>query len=182
MPVLARKIARAKWDAKPELGDDAIAADAVTVDLKTTGNTLSFWRCESSSADDLKRASLALAAAAERPDRLDIVYIDERAVSTGDLATNNTPGNTPVASLREHHVDIEKLDLLRLGKVAQMVASAHRSNASHSMTRKQVIHLVAQAVRDGLVKLDDLQDKMKTEVEARLKECAVKGGHAGWAV
>ena len=55
MPVLARKIARAKWEPKPELGNDEIAADAVTADLKTTGNTLSFWRCESSSAADLQR-------------------------------------------------------------------------------------------------------------------------------
>jgi hypothetical protein len=170
MSVLARKIARAKWEPKPELGGAEIAADAVTADLKTTGNTLSFWRCDSSSADDLKRAVLALAAAADRPDRLDVVYLDELAVRQSGLATRDTTGDTPVETLRQHHVDVEKLDLTRLAKVAQMVADAHRSSASHTMTKKHVVELVVQAVKDGLVKVADLKDKMKEEVEARLKQ------------
>lgn len=168
MSVLARKIARAKWEPKPELGSDEIAADAVTADLKTTGNTLSFWRCESSSENDLKRAVLALAAAAERPDRLDVVYLDEQAVRESGLVTRDTAGDTPVETLREHHVDVEKLDLTRLGKVAQMVADAHRSSASHTTTKKQVVDLVVQAVKDGVLSIADLKDKMRKEVEAKL--------------
>lgn len=55
-----------------ELGDGQIAADAVTADLRTKDdNTLSFWRGESSSRHNPERAILAVAAAAERPDRLD---------------------------------------------------------------------------------------------------------------
>lgn len=168
MSVLARKIARAKWEPKPGLDSAEIAADAVTADLRKTGNTLSFWRCQSSSGEDLKRAVLALAAAAERPDRLDLVYLDEATVRKHGLATRDTPGDTPVTSLRQHHVDIEKLDLIRLGTVAQLVAVAHRSKASHTITKKQVVDLVTQAVKDGLVQVEDLKDKMKEEVEANL--------------
>lgn len=170
MAVLARKIARAKWEPKAELGDAGIAADAVTVDLKTTGNTLSFWRCESSSPDDLKHAVLALAAAAERPDRLDVVYLDEETVRQSGLATRDTNGDTPIEALRAHHVDVEKLDLTRLAKVAQMVADAHRSKASETMTKKAVVDLVVKAVKDRLVKASDLKDRMKEEVEQRLKQ------------
>ncbi len=170
MPVLARKIARAKWEPKSELGEVEIAADAVTTDLKTTGNTLSFWRCDSSSADDLKRAVLALTAAADRPDRLDVVYLEEQAVRESGIAMRDTMGDTPVETLREHHVDVEMLDLTRLAKVAQMVADAHRSRASHTMTKRHVVDLVVQAVKDGLVKVAHLKDKMREEVEARLKE------------
>jgi hypothetical protein len=170
MPVLARKITRAKWGPKPELGPDEVAADAVTADLRTTGNALSFWRCESPNGDDLKRAVLALAAAADRPDRLDVVCLDERAVTTSGLATKDTPGDTPVASLRLHHVDVEKLDVVRLGKVALMVVAAHRSNAGHLMTKRQVVDLVVQAVKDGLLKVADLKDKMKEEVAANLTD------------
>lgn len=167
-PVLARKITRAKWEAKPELGSGEISADAVTVDLRTTGNTLSFWRCDSSGAADLQRAVLALAAAAERPDRLDVIYLDEQAIQAGGLSTNNSEGETPVALLRQHHVDVEKLDLVRLGRVAEMVAAAHRANASHSMTKKQVIDIVVQAVRDRLVAVADLKGEMKQKVDAAL--------------
>ena len=67
MSVLARKISRAKWEATKDLGDGEIQADAVSADLRTMGNTLSFWRCASASDDALGRTVLAMAAAA-RPE------------------------------------------------------------------------------------------------------------------
>ena len=63
MAVLARKISRAKWEASDDLGEGEIQADAVSADLRTTGNTLSFWRCTSASETDLQRVILALTAA-----------------------------------------------------------------------------------------------------------------------
>ena len=42
---LARKISLAKWSKKGELEVGEIAADAVTADLRTQDNKLSFWRC-----------------------------------------------------------------------------------------------------------------------------------------
>ena len=170
MSVLARKITRAKWEQKADLAVGEIAADAVTVDLKTTGNTLSFWRCLSAATDDLKRASLALAAGSDRVDRLDVIYLDEHAIRGAGVGTKDTPGNTPVSSLREHHVDAEKLDLTRLGMIAQMVAQAHRTNAALSMTRKEVVELVVHAVRAKLVALEELKGEMKEKVRAQLEK------------
>lgn len=168
MSVLARKIARAKWEQKPELSAREIAADAVTADLRTTDNTLSFWRCPTAAPDDLKRAVLALAAEADRLDRLDVVYLEEKAVNDAGLTTSDTLGKTPVVSLRELHVDVVRLDLVRLGAVARMVADAHRTNATLSMTKKDVLDLVVSAVRGKLVGIEDLKGEMRTKVEARL--------------
>jgi hypothetical protein len=109
--VLARKIARAKWEQKPELSAGEIAADAVTADLRTTDNTLSFWRCRTIAPDDVKRAVLAVAATADRLDRLDVVYLEENAVSNAGLTMRDTLGDTPVASLRGLHVDVARLIL-----------------------------------------------------------------------
>jgi hypothetical protein len=166
--VLAHKIARAKWEQKPELDAGEIAADAVTADLRTVDNTLSFWRCSTAAPDDVKCAMLALAATADRLDRLDVVYLEEKAVHNAGLATSDTPGKTPVVSLRELHVDIVRLDLVRLGAVARMVADAHRTNATLSMTKKEVLDLVVGAVRGKLVGVEDLKGEMRTKVEARL--------------
>jgi hypothetical protein len=125
----------------------------------------------------LRRAVLALATSADRPDRLDVVYLEEQAVRDGDLTTRDTEGGTPVPSLRKHHVDIEKLDLLRLGKVAEMVAHAHRSNASYSRTKQEVIEIVVQAVRDNLVELDALKEKMREMVRKKLAGSTSTGGN-----
>lgn len=170
MAFLVRKISRAKWVPKDDLAPSGIAADAVTADLRTTGNTLSFWRCSSTDKADIESAALALAAAADRPDRLDVVYLDEQVVRDKGLVTESTPGDTPVVSLRDHHVDILKLDLERLGAVARLVAVAHRSNHSHRMTKNEVVELVAAAIREGLLRLEDLNGEMRAKVEAKVKE------------
>lgn len=169
MAVLARKIARAKWEPKPGLAAGEIAADAVTADLKTTDNTLSFWRCPTAGPDDVKRAMLALAANAERLDRLDVVYVQETAINDAGLTMFDTLGDTPVVSLRGLHVDIARLDLARLGSVARMVGDAHRTNATLSMTKKEVLDLVVGAVREQLVAIQDLKGEMKAKVEAKLQ-------------
>ena len=167
MAVLARRVSHAKWEAT--LGNDRITADAVTADLRTTNNSLSFWRCDASSDDGWHRAVLAVAAAADRPDRLDIVCLDEEDVRTLGLSTTNTPGTTPVASLRGHHVDIVQLDLGGLSDLAQLVATARRSKPEeHRMSRRRVVELVARAVSDGLVCVADLKDGMKSAVTERL--------------
>ena len=61
----------------PELSAEEIAADAVTVDLRTSGNTLSFWRCGNAAAAEVERVALVMAAAGDRIDRLDLVWIAE---------------------------------------------------------------------------------------------------------
>ena len=45
----------------PELSVREIAADAVTADLRTSGNALSFWRCGSAAATEVERVALATA-------------------------------------------------------------------------------------------------------------------------
>lgn len=171
-PVLVRKITRAKWEASPLLAPSEISADAVTADLRTTANTLSFWRCDSGERHDLESAVLALAAAADRSDRMDIIYLDEQLVRDGGLALRSSPGATPVAILRERHVDVERLDAVRLGTVAAMIAAAHREKASRTMTKREVIGVVAQAVRRDLLRVSDLKGKMRDEVEAALGEAS----------
>jgi hypothetical protein len=49
-----------------------------------------------------------------------------------------------------------------------MVAEAHRTNATLSMTKKEVLDLVVSAVRGKLVGIEDLKGEMKAKVEVRL--------------
>ena len=170
MSVLARKISRAKWEAGEDLGEDEIPADAVSADLRTTGNTLSFWSCPSDGYGDLRKAVLALAAAAERVDRMDLAWVEEALVRKHEIITALTRGRTPVESLQEHHVDLVRLDVRRLGKVAELLADAIHHGNHCRMTRKQVLAIVAEAVRDDLVPLKDLQRGVQEEVQKALND------------
>ena len=53
---LARMFTRAKWKQCVDLGSQEIPADAVTCDLKTRDNTLSFWQCGEGTDEEVSEA------------------------------------------------------------------------------------------------------------------------------
>ena len=120
---LARRISRAKWDAA-EWAAGEIPADAVTVDLRTHSNTLSFWQCPTGTDSDVAMAALAIAAGCERPDKLDIVWVADEELQADGQTLRNTAGRTPVTNMEVMHVDVSGLDYVRLGKVASRIVAA----------------------------------------------------------
>jgi hypothetical protein len=172
-PVFARKISyRAKWGACDGLDEGEIAADAVTLDLKTSGNELSFWSCSSGCESELRETVLALAANCERLDKMDVAWIDENAVAAEQLTVQKSPerANTPVDGLKERHVDISKLDLVRLGKVAALVRAAVSSDRCKRFAKKEVLHVIVEAIRIGRLNLEALHAKLREEVQAELRK------------
>lgn len=161
---LARKITRAKWDPKGDLPDGEIAADAVTGDLRTKGNTLSFWRCHSAMNSDLEDAALAIAATWDRLDKLDLVWLATCDIQVAKLTLKETAGKTPVTDLIKRHVDLCKLDYVRLGKVAQMVAIAIGDKQHRRFTKASVRDLLVQAVREERLSLDKLSEGLRDEI------------------
>ena len=166
---LARKITRAKWLQRPELAQGEIAADAVTADLRTNGNALSFWRCDTGAEDQVEAVALAMAASGDRIDKLDVVWIAERHFAEGGQTWEATEGRTPVAELRRRHVDLQRLDYVRLGNVARHVAAAIESEWCLRLTRRRVKMLLVAAVRRDEVALDDLADRVRDEVGRALR-------------
>jgi hypothetical protein len=166
--VFARKISRAKWGPKEDLGPGEIAADAVTVDLRTTGNALSFWTCTTPTPQELKETVLALATNAERLDRFDVAWLTENEVLAQGLAARPTLGDTPIAALRDRHIDVEKLDYDRLGRVARLIVAALANDQHRRMSKKEVLDLVVDAVRGRKVSPHELKAQVRVEVEEAL--------------
>ncbi len=169
MGFLTRKISRAKWQDNGDLDDGEIQADAVTADLKTTGNTLSFWARETVEDADLQQAILAVATGLERIDRLDIAWVDSTAIMEAGLAVAETPGRTPVPGLVDSHRDIKRLDLVRLGRVSTLLHEAIGNDQHRRFSKKKVVGFITEAVKADLVSLDDLAEKVRAEVEKLLK-------------
>ena len=98
---LARKITLAKWRSGKDLLEGEISADAVTVDLRTKENSLSFWQCGDEAQTKIEDAALAIASGWERVDKLDIVWIaGEELEATGQRfemyrRTNESYGISP---------------------------------------------------------------------------------------
>lgn len=170
--LLAHKINRAKWDPKPTLGAEEIAADAVTADLRTTDNAISFWKCDSDSDEQIQDVVLALASTGTRVDKIDIALVNSDEVVAAGLHLEDTKGKTPVARLEDRHVDIDRLDLVRLGTVAQLVRNAIKAGAFRRLPKKAVLDLLVRGVRNNDIAMTAVNDDLRTELEAALAKGA----------
>ena len=169
---MARKFTRAKWDRELKstrgLAEREISADAIAGDLRTQNNTLSFWHCGNGLNTDIEDAASAIAAASERLDKLDIVWlaIDEFHDDGHDI--QNKVGRTPVADLAGNHVDLRGLDYFRLGKVAKRVDSAIESQRCRRLTKATVKRILISAIKQGSVTLNECSENLRAEFEPYL--------------
>ena len=171
---LARMFTRAKWKQCVDLGSQEIPADAVTCDLKTRDNTLSFWQCGEGTDEEVSEAALAIATGRDRLDKLDVVWVKTAELTGDSLTTQQTAGRTPVLSLVGEHVDVIRLDFQRLGKVAYRISLAIEQECWSRLSKKQVANIIAAAVRQGRVSLTDLKEKLQVEI-AKIADAAPEG-------
>ena len=166
--LLARKIARAKWNAQRSVlqgfGAEEIRADAITADLRTRDDALSFWRCPTGDRDELEEVALAIAAMGDRPSKLDLVWLKYVELQADGLVLKNTRGDTPVADLADMHVDVCKLDYVRLGTVARRVVAAIAEQRCCRFSATDVKQLLLAAIREKRIKLDNLKPTLKEKV------------------
>ena len=109
-----------------------------------------------------------MAAAGDRIDKLDVVWIAERDFAADGQSWEATDGRTPVAELRYRHVDLQRLDYVRLGNVARRVAAAIASEWCLRFSRRRVKMLLVAAVQRGDVDLADLAERVRDEVGSAL--------------
>lgn len=162
MAFLARKISRAKWEGSL---DGPISADALTCDLKTANNTLSFWRFGIGEERAYEDAALALASGQQELDKIDIVSLDEtELLQEASLELSNSDGSTPVLRLKPFHVDAVALDVDRIVHIARIVARRVRSAPSHvkRFSKVEVREILKRAIFDGHLSAEALQQKLRT--------------------
>ena len=160
---LARKIYRAKWPRSPvPLGQ--IPADAVTADLRTSRNRLSFWRFRAE--DEVERAALAIAAAGEQVGKFDIVWIDERDLHLASTDREVTPGKTGLVAWQDRHVDLVATDYEGLGQIAQAVRDAVLANHWKRFSRERVACLLASGMASGIVARADLSEPLLRRLDS----------------
>lgn len=74
MGLLVRKINRSKWPQEDEKNVFKVASDAITICLKSCGNTLSVWEIDNE--QNLDEAVLALASGFQHLESIDVVMLE----------------------------------------------------------------------------------------------------------
>jgi len=165
---IGRKITRAKWCKGKLFSESEIPADAVTGDLRTTSNGISFWLCGTCDALLLDDLALAIASAGDRVDRMDFIWVQQRELEDKNIRLVETQGVTPVEDLAEKHVDAVSLDYVRLGQIAGSIDSALQSERYRRFSRKQIAEVLTDAVQVGRVQLHQLKERVREEVTKQL--------------
>jgi hypothetical protein len=167
---LGRKIARAQWARKPTFAEDEVPADTVTKDLRTSDNTLSFWAADDGATEPWQNAALAMGAASDRLDSVDITWIGRNDLAEDGIHLVDSNGDTPVTDLRARHVDAAHLDGFRLARVARLVALAVRGGEPRvrRITKSELATMLAEAVSNSRLRLEDLNEAVRPEVASRL--------------
>lgn len=165
---VARMITRPKWQPKDGLASDEIPADAITADLRTTDNALSFWQCGEATDQEVSEVVLAIAAGRDRIQKLDIVWILWDELQNDGQYLRMEPGRTPVAGLAERHVDVCHLDYGRLGRIGNRVAAAISQDRCRRFRQREIVTLLVTAVRSGRVSQAALDEKVRTRIRTAL--------------
>lgn len=160
MPLLVRRISRAKWgDVSAQ--DYETSADAITGCLRTSDNTLSTWLIESE--NEINDAILALITGSRQTEisSMHIIYFDEQMISDKKLNLDATNGDTVVESLKSNHRDITGLTFLKLGDVRDIVIDSIQNDRYMNITRTALKKILKEALSKGLINIDDLNPDMQ---------------------
>ena len=162
---LARSITRSKWEAKNGLQPGEIPADAITGDLRTKENSLSFWLCEPNDQEELNDVALAISATRDSVAKIELVWLEREELEASGQFFDETPGQTPVLDLVDRHLDLRRLDGERLGRLALHVQNAISMDRYKRMSRRQVRDILGAAVLEGRVRLENLSQKIQIELQ-----------------
>jgi hypothetical protein len=163
MPILVRRINRAKWEQIIN-EDDASdsSADAITNCLKTTNNDLSVWKIET--IEQLDDAILALITGGQQTklSTLHYVLIKEELLLKSGLNIAETEGDTRVESLKNTHRDITNLTYSRLGIVKNLILDSLENNKNKEMfiTKSKLKSFLNNAIKNGKVNKTDLNKEL----------------------
>lgn len=176
MPLLVRRINRAKWDQIADTTevssnsilriynkctkffkkDTDVSADAITNCLRTTHNDLSVWHIDSGA--EIEKAILALITGSSQTklSTLHIVMIEEENALNKGIKLANTAGDTVVKDLINNHKDLTNLTYSKLGVVKDLILDCIKENNTKLYTKKQLQVIIKKALADGVLNKIDL--------------------------
>lgn len=145
-----------------------LKADAITSDLRTSGNTLSLWMIQDD--QELDDVFLALGAKMISFEKLEAIQIPEQYLEAFEL-DGSKEGDSPIVSNRKNHKDIINLTYDSIGDMGMVVCRCLNEKATVKRTRSQMKRLYVDAYKDGRLDVtflnEDLRDKIIEEADKR---------------
>lgn len=162
MALMVRMINKAKWD----LSYNPANADAITNCLKTKNNTLSFWIIDSEAKKD--EGVLAIAAANQNLDAIDIVVVDSDDFAAKEIKIVATSGQTACTDLSETHIDLAELNVRNLEAVSEVIAKQIRDDKVERYNMSRLRGLIEKAIEANRIDLRALHEGIKKKLTIQI--------------
>lgn len=164
---LARKVRLAKWEwrERPDVPPEQALQSAIESDLKALNNELSFWRCPTKDLHDVREVALAIAAAGDHLQRVQLALVNERDLASLGLEILPTPGRTPVTDLKSLHVSVPVLGNAQLRELALAIREAVSTGAHHTFAKPDIRALVDEAAIAGRVRISEVSEELRAKLD-----------------
>lgn len=164
MAYLVRKISIARWPDKEFSKVDPITADAITEDLKTTSNEMSWWKVDSNE-DAIDIGVSYFSSLSKKQANIRLVLVPFEKIDKYFMI-KNTPEHaiTAIPKMKIKHYDVCDLNYKKLGLLAKFVAlstSCKEQNHIVTVNKKYAIEKIKELNQNGEVDNENLGDFMK---------------------
>lgn len=160
MSYFVRKINKGKW--KSDSAEPIIKADALTSCLRTSSNTLSFWRIEELS--NIEDAKLAIAASNSNLDPFDIIVFTNDEIEELGAPIVEKAGKTACSDLVDSHRDLSNLDSSHLIKLSHAVLKKVQSDDVERVTFAKLKSMLISAAAQDRLNIGQLTDAVKLKI------------------
>lgn len=185
MAYYVRKIARAKWEI-PEGMDKVVEnlrADAIANDLRTTKDTLSFWKAESLEPQDMEPIEVVNSLLGDKFATIKLLCIPEDKFAQLGLKMeqNEKDADTVIEDCKQLHYDLVSLDVKSLLTFADQIVLHILQDSSlsgdeyapNSLVRccqkKELIKQAKRWLGEGKFSCESLAEKGKTKLVETLQ-------------
>ncbi len=170
MPLLIRKIERAKWKPDEKLKVANVPSDAITGSLRTQNNTLSVWQFNYEEEEKIiNEGVLALVTGPQVKDidSFDIVLLDYNELQKKELEITREDGKTHVEDLVHAHRNISNLTYTKLGTIAEIILNELYENRVKRVVKPEIIDIIIGAIKQNRIDFKNLYEKIQTIVKKR---------------
>lgn len=142
-----------------------LAADIVKQELGTTGNTLSFWKCDD--LDNLCDTIKAILLSTTGIKTAQFFIVSDSVIEKyGFIMDDSQPGSTGYKGFEKLHTNMIELTYSKLGLILQMLQEVFKDpENTPKLDKGKVKSYIREVKKAGLLNDNALQEQLKKEID-----------------
>lgn len=145
--------------------NNMVAADVLRQELGTTGNTLSFWKCDR--IDNLKDAMKAILLSTTSIETSQFIVIDDAILQQYEIEIDDTEkGVTGYKGFENLHINFCNLNYGKIGSLLDIIKTiAKEKERTPELKREDVKKYIIEVKEAGLLDEDNIRPELKTAID-----------------